>query len=442
MTRKDPPMSLLAEEYVLRTLLSDDAAAWDIFAMLSATDFYRSTHRDYFAALASMHKARQPMDWIALHAEMQRRGQATPETMAELSDLLATGTGTANWRHHAGTVRDKAQARALIALSADVAERAYSDSPSELVAMMSQRLTTATASNTGSAKRFSEVYDATEQAIVEIRRRRDSGVTVGAPTGLRDLDARLGGLHGPKLIVIAARPATGKTALLNLAGVNAARHGFGTLICSLEMSDDALMVRALAAEAGVNVTKLSLGFTDEVDAGAEAYSRLGDIPLWIDTDSYDLDAICAQIALHRHRHGIQLAAVDHIGLVTTRQKFNSRNDQMGHISRTFKQLAKRLNIPVIALSQLSRECEKEKRRPIMSDLRDSGNIEQDADIVMFLHTPYDQRDQPTKPIEIGLAKNRGGRTGWIEGYEFDGATQRIYQPHHNVTPFYKDRSAA
>ncbi|WP_411887372.1 replicative DNA helicase [Hydrocarboniphaga effusa] len=436
MDLKQPPCAIEAELCVLAALMTDERCAWDVFAAVSAIDFYRQEHQEWFRVLHALHQDRKPMDFLSLTEELRRRGMASDQTFSILGSIAAESWGNANAVGYAQKIREKSQARALIALAFDVADKAYTDAPAELVSFMSQRLVATNVASLSKAKKFTEVYEETESAILEIRSRRESGQLIGAPTGLKPLDDRLGGLVGPKLIIIAARPATGKTALLNLAGVNAARHGYGGIIESLEMSEDALMIRALAAEAGCNVTKLSLGFSEEFNQGAAAYSSIGDIPLWIDTDTYDLDAICAQIAMHRHRYGIQWAAVDHIGLVQTKQRFGSRNDQMGHISRTLKQLAKRLNIPVIALSQLSRDCEKEGRRPQMSDLRDSGNLEQDADVVMFLHTPYDKRNEARKPVEIGLLKNRGGRTGWIDGFVFEGATQRItYEHKHDVTPF-------
>jgi replicative DNA helicase len=294
-----------------------------------------------------------------------------------------------------------------------------------LVAAGIDRLTALQTRQAGKAQRFSDAFTATEAAILELRNRRERGELGGAPTGVQELDDALGGVMGSRLIILAARPAVGKTAVLNAAALNMARKGFPGLIFSLEMSADALVVRALAAQSGCNVTALSRGDREAFNMGTGAITDIGDVPLWLDCDTYDLATICAQAAMYRHKHGIAWIAVDHIGLVET-PKFNNRNDQLGHVSRTLKQLAKRLQIPVIALSQLSRECERDKRQPQLADLRDSGNLEQDADQVVFLHSPYDHdKKLPTRPLLFGVLKNRGGRTGWIENYQFEGPTQRI-----------------
>ena len=419
-----------SEVAVVAGCLADNRAIFDVAAKLTPDDFTDHGVSTIWRAMLAVHGERQPVDLATVMPRLAGNGEA----ISTLSEASLAGYSAANVSVYADAVRDAATKRRVVKLADDLKGQAKDAKGSDLVASGIERLTALQTRQAGNAQRFSDAFMATETAIRELRDRRRRGELGGAPTGIGELDDALGGITGPRLIILAARPAVGKTAVLNLAGLNMARKGFPGLIFSLEMSADALVVRALAAQAGCNVTRLSRGEPEAFDAGCGAITDIGDVPLWLDCDTYDLPTICAQAAMYRHKHGIAWIAVDHIGLVET-PKFNSRNDQLGHVSRTLKQLAKRLQIPVLALSQLSRECERDKRKPQLSDLRDSGNIEQDADQVIFLHSPYDVKFSPTRMLEFGVLKNRGGRTGWIEGYQFEGATQRIvrvggYAPSH------------
>jgi len=213
------------------------------------------------------------------------------------------------------------------------------------------------------------------------------------------------------------------------------------------MSEAQLAQRAAASLTGISLSLISRGKPEAITAMG-ALTALGDLPAWIDDTTCDLDAICARIALYQRRNGIEWAAINHIGLIRT-ERFNSRNEQMGHISWTLKRLAKRLGIPIIALSQLSRRSEQDGRRPRADDLRDSGNIEQDADVIVMLHTGQEDRAQPQRPVQIGIVKNRLGPSLWFkERFEFDGATQRFYElapantmpqpPSHASTHYWED----
>lgn len=427
MTRQ-APYSIEAEQSVLGGLLIDNRAWHEVSAKVRADDFYRADHQAIWRFIGELIAAGKPCDFVTVSNHARSRGQLDEVGgLAYIGSLTNDTPSSANVSAYAEVVAEHSALRKLIAAGGDIAEGGYRPDgrkASEILASGMSKLIALETRQQGRAQRFSEAFNETERAIMELRERRRRGELVGAPTGIAELDEAIGGVTGPKLIIMAARPAVGKTAVLNLAALNMARNGFGGLICSLEMSTDALVIRALASESGCNVTGLSRGDDRDLDRGCKAMTDIGDIPLWIDCDTYDVSGICSQAAMHRHRHGIQWLAVDHIGLVET-PKFNSRNDQLGHVSRTLKQLAKRLNIPVIALSQLSRDCERDGRRPQMSDLRDSGNIEQDADQVVFLHSPYDKRNEPIRPLEFGVLKNRGGRTGWIYGHEFEGSTQRV-----------------
>lgn len=415
-------MSRETEIAVLGACISDKRAIFEASAHCSPDEFTDAGCASAFRHMLALHGERLPIDLATM---LPRVGAGRdPGAHAAFTDAHGSHYSAVNVLVYADAIRDKATRARVVKIATDLAAVAPDTSGQDLISLGVQKLTALETRQQGKAERFSEAFNATERAILELRDRRRRGELTGAPTGIAQLDEALGGICGPKLIILAARPAVGKTAVLNLASLSMARAGFGGLVCSLEMSTDALVIRALASESGCNVTGLSRGDEKDLDKGCEAMASIGDIPLWIDCDTYDIAGICAQAAMHRHRYGIQWLAVDHIGLVET-PKFSSRNDQLGHVSRTLKQLAKRLGIPVIALSQLSRECERDKRRPNLADLRDSGNLEQDADQVVFLHSPYDMKNEAKRPLEFGVLKNRGGRTGWIAGLAFEGATQRV-----------------
>lgn len=415
-------MSRESEIAVIAACLSDNRAVFSASARCSVDEFTDQGCSELWRIMLGLHGERLPLDTATIVPRVGN-GKA-PRALDAYREAVDGHYSAANVEVYADAIRDEATKVRVIKVASDLTAQAPNVSGQDLIALGVNKLTGLETRQRGSAQRFSEAFNATERAIVELRDRRRRGELTGAPTGISELDEALGGVTGPKLIILAARPAVGKTAVLNLAALSMARAGFGGLICSLEMSTDALVIRALASESGCNVTGLARGDDKDLDKGCEAMADIGDIPLFIDCDTYDIAGICAQASMHRHRYGIQWLAVDHIGLVET-PKFNSRNDQLGHVSRTLKQLAKRLGIPIIALSQLSRECERDKRRPNLSDLRDSGNIEQDADQVVFLHSPYDLKNDSKRPLEFGVLKNRGGRTGWIAGHAFEGATQRV-----------------
>jgi replicative DNA helicase len=423
-------MSREAEIAVLSACLADNRAFFEANARISAADFEHLDLAELWRHALVLFGKQQPVGMTTM-IDRVRHDEALVRAWKA---VVAECYSPSNAATYADAVRSASLKRRVAALAGVLSGEAKRGdlSGDEIVASALEAFSVLQKRVAASAQRFSDAYVATEAAIRETRDRRNRGELTGAPTGITGLDEALGGIAGAKLIILAARPSVGKTAVANLAAVNMARHGFPGAVFSLEMSTDQLVARALAAEAGVNVTALSRGEANTLDVAAHAYvEHIGDIPLWIDTDTYDLARICAQAAMLRHKHAITWIIVDHIGLVETAQRFGTRNDQMGHISRTLKQLAKRLGIPVIALSQLSRECEREQRKPNLSDLRDSGNLEQDADQVIFLHSPYDTpRGVPRRGLEFGLLKNRGGRCGWIGGYEFEGATQRVLRVVH------------
>jgi replicative DNA helicase len=290
------------------------------------------------------------------------------------------------------------------------------------------RLESVTATNSGGSLSFSEAFAKALEYIDDSAEAKRKGGVVGVPTGLPEIDARTGGLQQRRLIILAARPSIGKTMLANQIALMAASKGFPVGICSLEMGAEELTIRAMANRYRLNASALSFGDEGELTKLSRAIGdkSIADLPIHLDTDTTSLGGIQARLSEWKRQHDISLGIVDHIGLVEGGDN-KSRNDWLGTVSRTLKVTAKRLNIPILAVSQLNRTVEKEKRRPVLSDLRDSGNVEQDCDIALFLHVEPDAVPGVNgTPMEIGLLKNRMGRRGWInERFAFDGRTQTI-----------------
>jgi replicative DNA helicase len=425
---KHPPHSLEAEQCVLGAILLSPQH-WELVApLVRVEDFYRADHQLIFRAASKFLTAGKQCDFIVLTDALRQEGRLDEAGGAGYLASLAVDTySLSSVEAHAGIVAEHAKRRRIIALCSEVADAAYGrNAPSALVEQLNIGLEHVGRADLGKAKTFAEVLDAADKAISLAKEKRAAGGLLGAPTGILCVDQRTGGLRRGKLYIVAARPSLGKSALLNQIAVHAAQRAHPGFVASLEMTDDELGTRAMASAAAVNVTRLSFGADEERDRACQAATALMSLPLWVDTDTYDLAGICAQIAHAKRVHGITWAAVDHIGLVET-EAFNNRNDQLGVITRTFKKLAKKLDIAIVALSQLNRTVEKDRRWPMLADLRDSGNVEQDADVCLFLHT--DALDSESViPMKFGLLKNRGGRRGWIKKrIDFDGAKQRFIE---------------
>jgi replicative DNA helicase len=416
------------EQSVLGALLLDNAAWPEVAALLREDDFYPCDHRLLFRAIGEMLGQDRPCDFVTLGEQLRRAGQLEEAGgIAYLGRLALDTASAANVRSYAAGVREYALRRGLVAAGTDIAALGWEPQGrggERLMEEAEARLSGIGRGRLARSLSMAQVIEAADQAIIAAARRRGQGLQSGIPSGIACLDARTGGWQPGTLAVVAARPGLGKTALLNQIAVHAARHGHAGLVCSLEMSAEALGLRAMATAARVNVSKLARGMREQHEAAAARAVELAGLPLWIDTESYALSAICAQITEHHRREGIAWAAVDHIGLVEA-DGWHSRNDQLGHITRSLKKLAKRLQIPLIALSQLNRTVERERRRPMLADLRDSGNIEQDADLCLFVHSEADD-SQVAAPVELGLLKHRGGRKGWLpERVVFHGDCQEF-----------------
>lgn len=429
-TAKKPPHSIEAEMSVLGGLMIRNVAWYPVSGLIGEDDFYTRNSREIWRAMATMFKAGKAVDVLTLTEHLRDSGSlAEVGGDAAIYTLVSDCPGAANIEVYAARIREHSRRRKLIALGQEIADAAYSgDDADEVTARCSAGVESLLRSATSSSVTFDAMATAAISTFREASLRRQRGDSHAVMTGLPGLDFLSGGFHGPQLIVLAARPKSGKTALLNQFAIHAALKGKPGLIVSREMGANQTAARALAFHAKANVSRIERGEADDLRKAEDALSSIRNIPLWFDFETAFLDAIVAQIALHKHRHGIVWAAVDHIGLVKCRERFTSRNDQIGHVSSTLKEAAKRLNMPIVALSQLSRACDTENRRPRADDLRDSGNVEQDADIVLMIHVPMKDRTQFVRNASIGITANRNGPSCWVpNAYKFVGSSQTFYE---------------
>ncbi|RLJ18903.1 replicative DNA helicase [bacterium endosymbiont of Escarpia laminata] len=428
-----------AEQAVLGGLMLDNSS-WDrVTGKVSANDFSRRNHQLIFSAITNSAQANQPFDVVTLaeHLEQtERLGQAGG--LPYLVNLVEDAFSAANVGVYASIVREKAKRRTLRDLFLDATRDAEHGDLDDLLSDVTTRAE-ATASHGGGSLTFTEAFTRTLDHIDKAAAARQNGGVVGIPTGLPGIDRRTGGLQQKRLIVLAARPSIGKTALANQIAIHAATRGYPVGIVSLEMGAEELTIRAMAHCYRLNFSGLAYGDDEECTRLTDAMTEkppISSLPIYIDTDTTTLGGITARMAEWKRQHGIALCIVDHIGLVEGGDD-KTRNDWLGKISRSLKLTAKRLDLPILAVSQLNRSVERDKRRPVLADLRDSGNIEQDADVCAFLHVDGNAVETTYGlPMEIGLLKNRTGQRGWLpEEFTFDGRTQTFLEIEQPIRRF-------
>ncbi|HET9294896.1 MAG TPA: replicative DNA helicase [Gemmatimonadales bacterium] len=437
---RSAPWSQEAEQAVLGAMLLDQDAALVASELLEDTMFYREGHRRLFRAMRALVEQRVVIDHVTLREELTRRNELESvggtEYLGELVDVVPTA---ANLEYHARIVKDKAILRRLIETSTSIITEAYDGraTASDLLDKAESRIFTI------SQERGSEGFFRLKEMLwptmerIEALQRSGKSIT-GVPSGFVDLDRLTSGFQASELVIVAARPSMGKTALcLNIA-THAAVENFGVAIFSLEMSRDQLVQRLITAEGRVDSQRVRQGSLRDSDFTnlARAAGVLQSCPIWIDdTPSITLLEMRSKARRLKAENDIKMVVVDYLQLMRSPEYAENRVQEISDISRSLKALARELEVPVVALSQLSRASEQRggERKPILSDLRDSGAIEQDADLVLFIHRPeyYDRDDEAKKGLaEIMLAKNRNGPTGDVhlrfnrEYTRFDSFSQR------------------
>jgi replicative DNA helicase len=418
-----PPQNIEAEKGVLGGILLDNDVLHEVIPILKVDDFYRDTHQVIYRTIRDLYDLGRAIDPITLIEELERRDQFQLIGGHDaLSEILSPHFVAANARYYAEIVHQKAIGRRLIESANQILRDGYSNNftAGELLEKAEQQIFEIAGDEI--QKDTVELLHVLKEAIDRIEARTVSKHAVtGIGTGYYELDDVTGGFQPGQLIVLAARPSMGKTALaLNFCDHAAVDLKSAVLFVSLEMGRLELAERLLCARARVDGNKLRTGAnlgTREMGMLGKAYNEMHQAPLFIDdTPSRNMLQITANARRLKLRQQIGLIVVDYIQLVDSEESRDSRQEQIAKISRRLKALAREVGVPVIALSQLNRAVEnREDRRPRMADLRESGAIEQDADMVLLLHRPeyYDPNDQPGI-AELIVAKNRNGATATIK----------------------------
>ena len=426
------PQNIEAEQSVLAACLLNHEVTEEAGMRIKPENFFRPAHRIIFEAIQGLVNRRIPVDPISLADTLKAQGQLDAVGgRAYLAELADNTFSLTSWERHVDIVKRQAILRELVYASAQINALAYDapDDVNEVVEEAEKMLLNVTEKRVSSTFRKMDelVNEAYEQITILANQKNHM---VGVPTGFKDVDDLIHGFRGGDLVILAARPGVGKTSFaLNLA-TNAAKAGVAVTFFSLEMGAEQLVQRILCSEARVSLSKLRSGLIAEGDWGAlaEHSGKLSQLDFYID-DAPGLTILEARAKARRELHGIKegqkgLIVVDYLQLMqpSPGTKNKSTNDQVGEISRGLKILAKEMNMPVIALSQLSRAVEQrgKDKRPMLSDLRDSGSIEQDADIVMFIDRSMNEieAESESRPdlgmAKLIVAKHRNGATRDID----------------------------
>jgi len=427
-----PPQSKEAEQSVLGSMIIDREAIFAAAELLVESDFYSTAHQRIFAAIVALSEKGEPVDTITLTAELQKNKSLEEIGGSAYLVVLANAVPTAaNMQYHAQIVREKAILRSLIQAATGIVTRSF-DSPHNVDEFLdeAEQLIFEIGSR-GKYQGFASLKEVLVQAFDRIEKLYDEkkGVT-GLSTGFVDLNRITSGLQGSDLIIIAARPSMGKTTLaLNMTQQIAVREKKPTAFFSMEMSKEQLAQRLLCAEAQIDAQNMRRGnlSQDEWSKLTRAVGPLSESPLYID-DSATLSVMEVRAKSRRLKaeKGLDAIFVDYLQLMRGFSRSENRQQELSEISRALKALAKELSIPVVALSQLSRAVEKRNdRRPILSDLMESGGIEANADLVMFIYRDsyYDKNSDKGNLAEINIAKQRNGPTGQVELYFIDRYTK-------------------
>jgi replicative DNA helicase len=419
---RTPPQDIAAEQGVLGgMLLSKDAIA-DVVEVLRVSDFYRPIHATVYEVATELYSKGEPADTVSVAAELHRRGLLERIGGAPyLHTLIDSVPTAANAGYYAQIVAEKAVRRRLVEAGMRVTQLGYNESAEVEDAVDRAQAEVFAVTE----RRSSEDYLVLEQLInptleeMESIANRDGSLT-GVPTGFNDLDQITNGLHPGQLIVVAARPAMGKSTLaLDFARAASIKHGRTSVVFSLEMSRTEIVMRLLSAESRVHLQNMRSGRMGD-DDWARLAQRIGEVttaPLFIDDSPHvtmmELRAKCRRL---KQRQQLSLVVVDYLQLMTPSKRLDSRQQEVSEMSRSLKLLAKELEVPVIALSQLNRAAEnRADKKPQLSDLRESGAIEQDADVVVLLHREdvYEPESARAGEADFIIAKQRNGPTGTV-----------------------------
>lgn len=449
LLRNVPPQNLEAEQAVLGGVFQTNSLFHSVVDVVKPEDFYSPVHQTIFQTFIDLYNKNTPIDLITVSDFLRTQGVLDeiggPVYLAELSD---SPVSSANAARHAYIVRDKAILRQLIETASSIITNCYDSQDVDVLLDESEKaiFEIADAKTTGT---ISNSRDLVNQVFDELTKRfENKSAVTGIKTGYHKYDEMTAGLQKSDLIIVAGRPSMGKTAFaLNLGMRAALNEGVATAVFSLEMSKEQLMTRLLACQARVNLGNLRTGYLQDDDwlKLQTAANDFANAPLFIDDtpalSTLELRARCRRL---KAEHNLGLVVVDYLQLMRSSRRIDSREQEISDISRSLKALAKELNIPVIALSQLNRKVEERKPpRPMLSDLRESGAIEQDADVILFLYRDdfYNKNeDNPKKNLaEVIIGKQRNGPIGDVELFfhkqwtRFEDLTTTPYPSENGLT---------
>lgn len=426
-----PPQSLESEKAVLGSIMLRPEAVFEIFDIINAESFYAERHKKIYETMMELQSQGKPIDILSLSNRLQEKNILEQVGgKSYLAELTESVPSSANIKYYAEIVQKKSLMRSLIQASDDISRLGYDESKDieELLDSAEKKIFNVT--KLPSMQTFTPIKDGLTETWERIENLSSSDNSLrGVPTGFASLDAKLSGFQPSDLIILAARPSQGKTSLaIDMARRAAVDHNIPVGIFSLEMSSQQLIDRMLSAQAQVDLWKLRTGkqmSSDDFDRIANGLDTLSKAPIYIDDEAGK--SILAMRAVARRlksEKGLGMIIVDYLQLATPAQSRNSDNmvQQVTELSRAMKSMARELNVPVLCLSQLSRAVEARGGRPRLSDLRDSGSIEQDADVVIFIHNESKYKDisERNNITEILIEKHRNGATGMVELF-FDGA---------------------
>lgn len=419
-----PPQNLDAEMALLGSIMLRPESLYDIVDVIKQDSFYSEKHRIIFETMIELFNKRSPIDLLSVSNRLKEKGwldQVGGSTY--LTELVNTVPTSSNINYYAEIVQKKYMMRRLIEASDHISQLGYEETKEleEILDSAEKKLFDVTNFNTG--HKFTPISDELHEAWERLDRLHTDGQGMrGIPTGFADIDNKLSGFQKSDLIILAARPSMGKTSLaLDIARQASVEHNIPVGIFSLEMSSQQLVDRMLAAQANVDAWKLRTGKLsrqNDFEAIRESLDKLNKAPIYIDDQPGNNILKMRSIARRlKNENGLGLLVVDYLQLmVPTQTKNDNVVQQVTEISRSLKHLARELDVPVLALSQLSRAVESRGGRPRLSDLRDSGSIEQDADVVMFIHREdkYKDESEKTNIAEILIEKHRNGETGKVD----------------------------
>ncbi len=448
-TLRVPPHSLESEQAVLGALMLRPSALHEISDLISSEMFYAKKHATVYQTMLELSSKSEPIDVLSVASKLKEKKQINEiGGNSYLNELMGNVPSTVNIRHYADMVYKKHILRSLIDASENIATQAYAEADQDVADILdsAEKSIFRVSSNMNVKNGFVSIKQGLIDTVEQIEYLREHKDEVrGVPTGFPDIDNLLAGLQNSDLIILAARPSIGKTTFALDIARNVALSGRAVGIFSLEMSAGQLVQRMLSAESRVDAWAIRTGHgltSANFSTLQDAASRLQKAPIYIDDQAGNSIVKMRAVARRlKSEHGLALIVIDYLQLIHASKNYDNMVNQITEISRALKQLARELDVPVLALSQLSRAIETRGGKPRLSDLRDSGSIEQDADVVMFLHREDRYKDQAEKDniVEVLIEKHRNGAIGKAD-LLFDAKTTTLLSIDKSHMPASKAKS--